>query len=72
MQTANVNLKANGAVEVNEHLQSVSAPHIYSAGDSTFAVGLVTVAEMEGRCVVEMLVFSQLSRTESGKCEGNG
>lgn len=42
-------LKANGAIETNEHLQSATAPHIYSAGDSTFAVGLVSVAEMEGR-----------------------
>lgn len=51
VQSANVQLKKNGAVDCNEHLQSVTAPHIYCAGDSTFSVGLVSVAEMEGRFV---------------------
>lgn len=54
LEAAGVKLDKGGGVVV-EHCRSVSAPHIYAAGDVTMDVALVNVAELEGRYAVEAI-----------------
>ncbi|ETO16294.1 pyridine nucleotide-disulfide-related oxidoreductase [Reticulomyxa filosa] len=55
LDKANVKMNDRGTLEVDEHLRSVTSPHIYAAGDALGKWGLVAVAEMEGRHAVERM-----------------
>lgn len=53
-QAAKLRVTKNGGIETHkQNCQSVDQPHIYAAGDATLDIGLVSVAEMEGRAAVE-------------------
>jgi dihydrolipoamide dehydrogenase len=54
LEAAGVKLDKGGGVVV-ESCRSVSAPHIYAAGDVTMDIALVNVAELEGRYAVEAM-----------------
>ena len=59
LRTAKVKTDARGAVEVNEHLQSVSNPRAYAAGDAALPPGslpLTPVATHEGLVVASNLL----------------
>ena len=60
LEAAGVKLDNGGGVVV-ENGRSVSAPHIYAAGDVTMDIALVNVAELEGRYAVEAM-FDQNPR----------
>jgi len=54
IEKAGISKCDRGGVKVdNRHGQSLDQPHIYVAGDASADVGLVNVAEMEGRLAVE-------------------
>lgn len=55
----------NGAILVNEHNRSISAPNICAAGDVIGGYGLSQVAEMEARVAVEQL-FEPEFATKNG------
>lgn len=52
---AGLALDDSKGVKVGLDAASVSASHIYAAGDSTADIGLVSVAEMEGRHAIESM-----------------
>jgi dihydrolipoamide dehydrogenase len=54
LKAAGVRVQKNGGIETDKRTcQSIDQPHIYAAGDATLDIGLVSVAEMEGRAAVE-------------------
>lgn len=54
LDRAGVALDRNGGVQV-EQTRSVTAPHVYAAGDATMDIALANVAELEGRHAVERM-----------------
>lgn len=53
-QAAGIKLGPRGDIETNKSTtQCIGQPHIYAAGDATLDIGLVSVAELEGRVAVE-------------------
>ena len=54
LEAAGVKLDKGGGVVV-DNCRSVSAPHIYAAGDVTMDIALVNVAELEARYAVEAM-----------------
>jgi glutathione reductase (NADPH) len=59
LPTANVRTDSRGAVEVNEHLQSVTNPRVYAVGDAALPPGslpLSPVAHHEGLVVASNLL----------------
>lgn len=65
--TAKVRTDARGAVEVNEHLQSMSNPRIYATGDATLPPGslsLTPVATHEGLVVTSNLLHGNQKKPD--------
>jgi len=67
LRTAKVKTDARGAVEVNEHLQSVSNPRVYAAGDAALPPGslpLTPVATHEGLVVASNLLHGNQKKPD--------
>lgn len=63
----NVRLDANGAIEVNEFLQSVTNPRVYAAGDVVLPKGsipLTPVAAHEGAIVASNLLHGNVKKPD--------
>jgi glutathione reductase (NADPH) len=69
VDVAGIERAENGGVAVNEHLQSVSNPAVYAAGDAVASGGfpLTPVAGMQGRIVANNLLTGN---THTPKYEG--
>jgi glutathione reductase (NADPH) len=65
LEAAGVRLTPDGAVEVNESLQT-SVPHIYAIGDVTDRINLTPVATAEGTALARSLFGGQPARVDYG------
>jgi len=59
LEQAGVAMDASGGISVDDHGRSTTQPHVFAAGDVTADIGLVNVAEMEGRHAVETMFCSE-------------